>query len=260
MPRVIYAHRYDTDRYKIHKKPNPVLIEITYILAGNSHIRKGKEEMTVPANSVIVSLYDEESDFTSPDYHRHTTVGFLIDYKRTSSGGIILPWIYRFETSDNPLLPILEQLVLLFNMNPGDPRVTAMLFELIGKLSCLYQSDLRGEQAFGKEWYVSRAQKYIIDNIAKPLRVTDVAESLDISTGYLSHLFSEVTGQTVTQYINTVRIKQVEELLISYGMDLKQAGEQVGLSDPSYVSRLFKRIRGCSISDLRHARRKIGDE
>ncbi|MBQ8334408.1 MAG: helix-turn-helix transcriptional regulator, partial [Clostridia bacterium] len=135
-----------------------------------------------------------------------------------------------------------------------------MLFELMGKLSCIYQSDLRGEQEFGKEWYVSRAQKYIIDNIAKPLRVTDVAESLDISTGYLSHLFSEVTGQTVTQYINTVRIKQVEELVISYGMDLKQAGEQVGLSDPSYVSRLFKRIRGCSISDLRHARRKIGDE
>jgi len=255
MPRVCFAHRYDTDHYDIRHTPHPGLIEITYILRGGSHIRTEDEEYDIPCDSAHVSVYDHTYHFSYPGYHQHTTVGIQVDYTRVTGSGILLPSALTFDTENNPVRLLIEQLVLQFSLNPDHPRTAALLFELLGKISDQYQTELQKRQAFGKEWYVNRAKQYIIENIANSPKVADTARHLDISAGYLSHIFTEITGQTLTRYVNTVRLKRVEELVLTYGMDLRQAGESVGLSDPNYTSRLFRKIQGCSLSDLRHARK-----
>ncbi len=257
MPKVTFAHRYGTEDYNGTFQKNEGLIELTYILRGAVSYEADGQHGIIPADSVMITVYNSGKRYycTEP-YHQHTTVGFTVDYEETAEGGLVLPHYVSFKTPDNSFRPLVEQLVLQYNLNPDNPRSLAMLFELLGMISDRYQSERQKEETFGKEWYVTRAKQYIIENIAHTPHVTDTAKHLDISAGYLSHIFTEVTGQTLTRYINTVRIRRIEELVLTYGMDVKEAGEQVGLNDPNYVSRLFRKVRGCTLSELRHAKFK----
>lgn len=257
MPSVYFAHRYGTDNYNTDHSFRSRSIEITYIIRGGLYLETEQGTDFAPADSVVVTVYNRKQHyFCAEDYHQHTTVGFKVDYEEVSAGGLILPMVLPIKNPENPIRALIEQLVLQYNVDPESPRVTAMLFELMGKISDLYQTQLQSEVTFGKEWYVTRAKQYIIENIEKTPHVTDTARYLDISPGYLSHIFSEITGQTVTQFINDIRVRRIEELVLTYNMDIRKAGEQVGLMDPNYVSRLFRQVRGCTLSELRHAKFK----
>lgn len=257
MPSVRFAHRYGTDNYNANFPLRSQTVEISYIVRGGLHLETEQGTDFAPVNSVLITVYNKKQHFyCTEDYHQHTTVGLTVDYEEVSEGGLILPMVLSLKKHENPVRPMMEKLVLQYNLAPENPRVTAMLFELLGMISDIYQSELQEEVTFGKEWYVNRAKQYIIENIEKPPHIMDTAKFLDISPGYLSHIFSELTGQTLTGFINLIRVRRIEELVLSYGMDIKEAGEQVGLMDPNYVSRLFKQVRGCTLSEIRHAKYK----
>lgn len=253
MPQILLAHRYGTHRYDMYFPPDPRRVEITCILQGGCEIflPDSRQRISVPANSVICSLFSSPRHLSAAGYHEHITVSFGVEYSYVQSGGLILPEVMSFGEEENPILPYMEQIVLQYTMDACAPQNIGLLWEMMGKLSVLFLSEPQKEQAMGQMWYVKKAQNFIVQNIALPLRVTDVAAHLDISPGYLSHLFNDIVGQTVVEYINTVRIRRVEELVLNYGLDIRQAGAQVGLQDPNYTSRLFRKVRGCSLSELK---------
>ena len=254
MPQIIFAHRYGTHRYDMAFPADRSRIEITCVLQGGCEIQymDSKQKVIVPAGSVICSLFDSSRQLTAQGYHEHITVSFQAEYTHVPEMGLVLPEVLSFgEGEENPLRPLLEQLVMQYTMNSTAPQNMALLWEILGKLSVLYLSGVQQGQTMGQMWYVKKAQNFIVQNIAMPLRVTDVAAHLDISSGYLSHLFTDIVGQTVVEYINTVRIRRVEELVLNYGLDVRQAGVQVGLNDPNYVSRLFRKVRGYSLAELK---------
>lgn len=256
MPHIYLAHRYGTHRYDMLFPANPKRIEITCILQGGCEIYlpDSRQRIPVPANSVICSLFDTPRHLSASGYHEHITVAFGAEYDHVQSGGLILPDVLSFGEEENPILPCMEQLVLQYTIDAQAPQNIGLLWEMMGRLSVLCLSEPQKEQPMGQMWYVKKAQKFIAENISFPMRVTDVASHLDISPGYLSHLFNDILGQTVVDYINTVRIRRVEELVLNYGLDIRQAGAQAGLQDPNYTSRLFRKIRGCSLSELRRTR------
>ena len=255
-PHIGFAHGYDTDTYRIQQGATPERMELTYIVQGGATIlyEDGTEPIHVPSDSVIFTLYDRPVTFTSPGHHQHITVEVWAAYELVSADGLVIPHVFSFASSDNPIRPLLEQLVLQFHLEPASPLNTALLWELFGKLSSLYLAHHQETQVPGQLLYVRCAQKYILEHLTSALRVVDIAEYLGISAGYLSHLFSDVQGQTLVEYINTVRIQRLEELVLTYGLDIRTAGLQVGLNDPNYTSRLFRKIRGYSLSELRKNR------
>ncbi len=52
----------------------------------------------------------------------------------------------------------------------------------------------------------------------------------------------------LASYINTVRAEWLETLVVYYGVPLREAVAQVGIQGPNYASRLFKKIRGYTLS------------
>ena len=64
-----------------------------------------------------------------------------------------------------------------------------------------------------------------------------------------------MTGQTLITYINRVKIERVKELLlINNAITLKEAGENVGIEDENYLSRIFKQYTGLSVREFRMLR------
>lgn len=254
MPRIVFAHRYGTHRYDMEFPPDRSRVEITCVLQGGCEIlfTDNRQRICVPADSMLCTLFERPRRMTAQGYHEHITVSFQTEYIHTAESGLVLPEVLSFgEGEENPVRPLMEQLVMQYTMDSGSPQNMALLWEILGKMSNLYLAGGQREQTMGQMWYVKKAQNFIVQNIAMPLRVTDVAAHLDISPGYLSHLFNDIVGQTVVEYINTVRIRRVEELVLNYGLDIRQAGAQVGLQDPNYTSRLFRKVRGCSLSELK---------
>ena len=84
---------------------------------------------------------------------------------------------------------------------------------------------------------------------------SDLAEILNISPYYLSHIFKDTYGVNVIDYLNQVRIKKAKELLAEGEDSVKQIAFETGFTDPNYFCRIFKKYTGVTPSAFRSVNR-----
>ncbi|QGQ98360.1 response regulator [Paenibacillus psychroresistens] len=84
------------------------------------------------------------------------------------------------------------------------------------------------------------------------IELTELSDMVFLNASYLSFLFKQETGQTITQYLLEIRMMKAKELLRAR-MDLKvyQIGELVGYADAMYFNKLFKKTIGITPKDFR---------
>ncbi|WP_411347974.1 bifunctional transcriptional activator/DNA repair enzyme AdaA [Paenibacillus sp. WLX2291] len=76
------------------------------------------------------------------------------------------------------------------------------------------------------------------------LKLEELSRLASGSPFHLQRSFRIVKGYTPTQYIQTVRIREAEKLLLTTTQSISQIGIQVGLDNPSYFATLFKQKTG----------------
>ena len=73
-----------------------------------------------------------------------------------------------------------------------------------------------------------------------------------VSPDYLKHLFAEVLGMPLTEYLNRFRISSAcEKLRQSDAIGIEEIAAEEGYSDAKYFARVFKKIKGMSASEYR---------
>jgi AraC-like DNA-binding protein len=80
--------------------------------------------------------------------------------------------------------------------------------------------------------------------------IEELAELADISPSYFRNLFKRVTGLTVTQYKNRIKISKARDLILSGKCNVTEAAKTVGFNNIYYFSRLFKKITCANPSDF----------
>lgn len=101
-----------------------------------------------------------------------------------------------------------------------------------------------------KSKYVMEAMEYINSHYNDPdISVGTVAQSLNISEGYLSHTFKKETDYTLLNYLTRYRIHKAMELLKDCRVKVYEVAEQVGYRDIAYFSATFKKYTGVSPSE-----------
>lgn len=103
------------------------------------------------------------------------------------------------------------------------------------------------------ERYCRAAEQYIIDNIAKKLRVDEIAKAVGISKNYLTNIFSDTRGMPLVEYINRLKLSHMIELMLRFNCSVRVAGEYVGLDNVNYISRMFRKYYGVTISEYRRS-------
>ncbi|ODM28037.1 hypothetical protein A7W90_03385 [Clostridium sp. Bc-iso-3] len=88
--------------------------------------------------------------------------------------------------------------------------------------------------------------KFINTNYSEQLSVGEIAERFYISQYYLCRTFKEITGYTIVQYINTVRVKEAKKLLSHDNLKMIQVAEKTGFGSIAQFNRVFREIVGCS--------------
>ena len=66
------------------------------------------------------------------------------------------------------------------------------------------------------------------------------AEALSVSTGYLSRVFKDQTGQNFSEYLQSVRMEHAQQLLATTVIPTNAVAEQTGYSNSTYFRAAFK--------------------
>lgn len=86
----------------------------------------------------------------------------------------------------------------------------------------------------------------------RELDLTYIADKIGFNASYISKLFSREKGETITDYLNRVRIDKAKQFLRDHpGLKVYEIAHIVGYGDKIYFQKLFKRTVGVTPNEYR---------
>lgn len=102
-----------------------------------------------------------------------------------------------------------------------------------------------------KHRIVNEVKEYINTHYVEDIGVKSIAHLIGRSPNYLSHLFSDTCGKTLSEYLNEMRIENAKHLLIETDDTLYSISIDVGYKDDKYFIKMFKKLNGMTPTQYR---------
>ena len=125
-----------------------------------------------------------------------------------------------------------------------------MLMSLTNELCVLLYRHYRAQSAGGREAFegsqriVREALRYINDHPDAAVSTRDVSAAANVSTAYLCRCFKEVTGKSVLDYAETLRMRRAHEDLTLGIYSVSDVAHKYGYNGLSYFNRRYKKHYG----------------
>jgi two-component system response regulator YesN len=119
-----------------------------------------------------------------------------------------------------------------------------------------------GQNLSGKKkyYYVEEGKKFMRDNYKNAsLSVNDICAHIGITPSYFSSLFNELTQESVTSYLNRIRVEEAKDMLTQTRSSVKEIGIQCGFSSANGFGRVFKRYTDQSPKQFRDAQKRTAE-
>lgn len=97
---------------------------------------------------------------------------------------------------------------------------------------------------------IQEAVSIIDQQIGKPLTIKELARKVAMNECYLKKGFKAITGKTIHEYQQELRIGKARELLQHQGYSVTSAAEELGYSSIAHFSTAFKRVTGLKPCEL----------
>jgi AraC-like DNA-binding protein len=88
-------------------------------------------------------------------------------------------------------------------------------------------------------------------NLRSKHKVSEYASILSVTPNHLNKSVKMITGKTPSEWISESLVIEAKTLLYQSGQSIGEIAIEIGLDDPSYFSRLFKKHEGISPSAYR---------
>lgn len=102
---------------------------------------------------------------------------------------------------------------------------------------------------------LERAMRYLDERVDGHIQVPELAAMVGVSTSHLSALFRDATGGGILAHHTALKMARVRRLLDTTDLPIAEIGRQVGIDDPFYFSRQFRRLHGVSPTTYRATRK-----
>ena len=151
--------------------------------------------------------------------------------------------------------PFLVTLDNLYELASGsdyirDMRINQFLSELC---TLIMAESWHPEEAVTapKKMSVVDVKEYLDQNFSSRITLDNLATRFFINKYYLTRVFKEQYGQSITAYLQNVRITHAKQLLRFTDKTVEEIGLECGLGQLHYFSRVFKEIEGVAPSAYR---------
>ncbi|WP_165822328.1 helix-turn-helix domain-containing protein [Paenibacillus montanisoli] len=187
-------------------------------------------------------------------------IGSIIQYIKASNASIFVARCLCYDVINT----ILKSLFEMYSNNAFHrekyPDVIALLkFETVEELELqvrrVWQDILQGMKENSDRNSAdlkTRIIAYIQKHCCNPdFSVQLLAEHIGVSSSYISRYFKEQTGQSISDHVNHLRIKQAESFLLASEESLQNIVHKVGYYDVSSFIRKFKSLSGVTPGEFR---------
>lgn len=219
----------------------------------------GKQEIALQAGDVtftapgVVSRYDVVGNGTHlcVHFHQRATHGDVITLPSHIPGGPHVTWVAER----------LRSVIELYRRSLGAGGETA----LVGAAAALQEVILRlallpgdtGEQrplAMRSEAALKKLVELIEAQLTTAFTLSALAANAGLEQDYLARLFRTRYGMSISRFILQRRIEIAQHLLLTSGKSIKEIAWEVGIPNPQYFNKQYRRIIGHSPSAGREGR------
>jgi AraC family transcriptional regulator len=150
---------------------------------------------------------------------------------------------------------LLDDLRRAMERNPEATRAAvAQLVTFLTPSAAVEPATARGGLA---PWQKRKVDRYLRENLDRPVRLNKMAEQVALSVSYFSRAFKETFGTTPHMHIVRLRLEMAKKVMLTTEEPLSQIALACGLADQAHLSKLFRSVVGETPSAWR--RRNITD-
>lgn len=244
-----FVERKDMPTWALHESVIQ-FTDLTYIISGEAtYIVNGKKMLLKQGDMIYIPKGSTRTTYTNPQNPIHC-YAFNFDYEYINDDYRPLPFPQKFSIGlDSELLSLYTQCnnVWLEKDEGYMLKARGLFMVILYKLIKLVSNT---SLSLYSDPNIEKVKSYIFDNYAQKIYLTDLARLVNLHPVYLSTHFKEVTGHTVTQFINRIRINSAFDLLSTNGYSVTDTAIICGFDDIAYFSKLFKKITGVAPSSI----------
>lgn len=122
-------------------------------------------------------------------------------------------------------------------------KLPDMIAEAKQSMQLHFHFSLNGETA--------QIQAYMLEHLASPMTLNELAEGFFVNKAYLCSSFRESSGMTIMNFLKHIRMHQAAGAPLNSGESIQEISERVGYPDSAYFSRVFKKTFGVSPESYR---------
>lgn len=219
------------------------------VLAGSAVYRRGAQAL-LPGHALLHGPHMPHHWQTGDDFCLRMLFWFSLE-----------PTVFPPAELDWPRWPeLLWDVDLLLRdaalASPGWPqRVNARVVLVISRLLSLadWPPAAEPDERLGDLSLVEVVEQFMRDNLTRLLTLEDIASQAGVSTRTLSRQFQRLTGVTVIERLLNLRMERAADLLSTTDAKLAVIADEVGLSEPSYFCRCFRKYYHMTPNEFRRA-------
>jgi AraC-like DNA-binding protein/mannose-6-phosphate isomerase-like protein (cupin superfamily) len=163
--------------------------------------------------------------------------------------------VYLPNSENEATVLLWETLMKHAEQQSSSEVLQALSLSLVLSLQALF-CGVRGHQKpqllyDNKEQIIEKVQRFILDNLAQPLPLSEVARFFHISPRHLSRLFSETIGIPYSSYIRQERVREASEKIRSTNRSITSIAHECGFTSVHYFCRVFQQETSITPAEYR---------
>lgn len=93
--------------------------------------------------------------------------------------------------------------------------------------------------------FIHKLRQLVLDNISdEDFGIIQLCRNIGVSRTQLHNKIKALTGQSTSEFVRMVRMHKAQELLRTTDLNVSEVGYEVGISNPSYFSRIYSETFG----------------
>lgn len=216
----------------------------------------GQEYAVSAGDCVFLDCRKEYSHYSSEDNLWHLKWMHFYGY---NMNGIYEKYIERgghpvfTPENDKTFTELLDDLI---NIAGSDDYIRDMkINEKITSILTLIMSESwhpeNNSRVGSKKQSLHHVKQYLEEHYRERITLDSLSERFYINKFYLSRAFKEQFGITVLSCLEQIRITHAKQLLRFTQLTVEEIGREVGVEEPGYFNRVFKKIEGTTPGEYR---------
>lgn len=259
-----HIHLLHGSNYQAHTHD---FIEIVYIVKGSAMHRIGNSEYPAKRGTLLFINRGQVHSFSSPrpfTYYNLMLTPEFISNQLVDSGNLYeilsLSMFEEFQQAQQNTRPLAQlsgeaipEMDVLFSAlhreyqkkEPG--RSILIRSYLNAVLTHIFRCLCRQDE----ELIIPVLRQYIEEHCSERLTLKDLSQKCFYHPSYLSRIFHEKNGVTLTDYMTKIRIQKAIDLLETSGLSVEEIRISCGMSDKTFFYKKFREETGFSPAEFR---------